>query len=493
MTNSDIASILYCRLDGLTITAREEKRYRAIAKLGLLASQGSRAVVEEATQSCSKFLDTPIAIMSIFVDNQQLIKSVVGLENLGFNQELMVKKQILPAESFCIHVVDSLTPLAIENTLTHPFFCQSLLTQHCGVRSYLGVPLITTTGACIGTLAVMALKPRQFTPKDLQFLEILARLTMAQLENIGNKSSNREENPQISSYGLSLQSSQVLQSPPVKIKLLAKLMEELRTPLTAVMGMTGILQQQIYGLLTTKQQEYLEVIRQSGQRMLLRIEEILALDIDNTCSPKISLTMVDLEMLCQQIINNLQEVAKERQQKIHLSIQEDSRLWLSDRRAMRQMIYYLVAVLLDTLPRKSQIKIQIARQQQHLYIRVLSTPVEAIILSSQPYTPDYAPPQLFGTSGLQSPNLQLPANNYNHRRGINNENVNRLESMLELALGDSRDDWKSSPHPEAESWHHLGLLLSCYLAEIHGGKMLRQGSEELGYGYVAILPPLETG
>jgi hypothetical protein len=34
----------------------------------------------------------------------------------------------------------------------------------------------------------------------------------------------------------------------------------------------------------------------------------------------------------------------------------------------------------------------------------------------------------------------------------------------------------------------LGLLLSCQLAELHGGQILIQGSPESGYRYVLSLP-----
>ncbi|MHC5595587.1 MAG: ATP-binding protein, partial [Nostoc sp.] len=34
----------------------------------------------------------------------------------------------------------------------------------------------------------------------------------------------------------------------------------------------------------------------------------------------------------------------------------------------------------------------------------------------------------------------------------------------------------------------LGLLLSCQLAELHGGQILIQGSPESGYRYVVSLP-----
>jgi len=630
MTNSDITNILYCRLDGLTALEREQVRYQSLSNLGLINSQNSLAILEEATQSSSNFLETPIALLSIFVDSQQLIKSVVGLNNLGFNHELVEKKQIPPSESFCIHVVDSLTALAIDNTLKDPFFCQSLLTQHCGVRSYLGIPLITTNGECIGTLAVMDLQPRKFVTKDLQFLGILARLTMTQLENQGanlstpflqqlNPLNSLQQNNQFNQLDQLEQLNQLNQldrltsavtettrsaiteatrnlvtdtsqsmfttpnvvteatrsvvteatqseelKAPVKLKLLAKLIEELRTPLTAVMGMTGILQQQIYGLLTLKQQEYLEVIHQSGQRMLTRIEEILALDIANDNFQQINLTMVDMEMLCQQVINTLQGVMQDRKQKIYLEIQEGSRLWVLDRLKVRQMLYYLVAVMVDTLPVGSQMKIMVDQmvdqQKDYLCIRIVSIQVGRRLAAnnsannSAKYARASGSRPLNKSAGDSRSNSFLdlashPAHDPTHNPASESASKSPLVNKFQLTVGGMGDitvvtepsrgngvvsramsggaggieddraeqryskvsmkvlpeiptefptefptgvsisDYLDDPQNlEAESWHHLGLLLSCYLAEIHSGKILMQGSKESGYGYVVILP-----
>lgn len=492
MTNLDITNILYCRLDNLTGAAREQKRSTALKELDLLTPKGSQGILEEATQNSSSFLDIPIAFLSIFVENQQLIKSVVGLSHLGFNQELVVNRQITPEDSFCIHVVDSLTPLAIENTLQDPFFCQSLLTQHCGIRSYLGVPLITNIGECIGTLAVMDLQPRRFTTKDLQFLTILARLTMTQLENYREKmkpqlqisldSLNTDFNSCSPASPNQLNSREVLLA-PVKLQLLAKLIEELRTPLTSVMGMTGMLQQQIYGLLTPKQQEYLQVIRQSGQRMLLRIEEIIALDVDNSSPQQVSLANVDMEMLCQQVINSLKGVIQDKKQQVHLSIQEGSRIWLVDRRVVQPMIYYLVAVMLDTLPPESQVNIRIDYPNNYQSIQVTSTTGGTHLPSLIGRKPDYFQFQCAQVVGNQSiyscqlPKVAMPE-----------------ETNLPKAIAVAQDVTKLDRGENAQvfgtdSWHSLGLRLSYQLAEIHGGKMLMQDdNEDLGYGYVVILP-----
>ena len=50
----------------------------------------------------------------------------------------------------------------------------------------------------------------------------------------------------------------------IQFKLLTYLAQEFRTPLTAVLGMASVLQQEIYGPLSRKQKDYLGIIHHSG-------------------------------------------------------------------------------------------------------------------------------------------------------------------------------------------------------------------------------------
>ncbi|WP_239651448.1 hypothetical protein [Neosynechococcus sphagnicola] len=56
---------LFCRLDGLTPTAREQQRTHALLKLGLLEA-GSVTIFEEATQTAAHVLNVPICILGFF-------------------------------------------------------------------------------------------------------------------------------------------------------------------------------------------------------------------------------------------------------------------------------------------------------------------------------------------------------------------------------------------------------------------------------------------
>ncbi len=172
---------LFCRLDNLSPSAKEEKRLKILGGLGLLASE-SIPVFEEATQTASSFLEAPICILGLAVEQELWFKSAFGLSSIGLMNQLASHRRIPLQESFSVYVIDSEQPLAIENTFSNRAFTNSSLTQHYGIRSYLGVPLISSEGFCIGTLEVMDLESRQFTCKDVDFLALTARWCLREFE-----------------------------------------------------------------------------------------------------------------------------------------------------------------------------------------------------------------------------------------------------------------------------------------------------------------------
>jgi len=79
--------------------------------------------------------------------------------------------------------------------------------------------------------------------------------------------------------------------------------------------------------LTSKQKEYLEIIQNSGRYLLSLVNEISELGALDETIQSLNLT-VDIEMLCQQALNILEEAANRREQEIRLSVEPGrSRIW----------------------------------------------------------------------------------------------------------------------------------------------------------------------
>lgn len=498
---TDPESRIFCRLDGLTPAAREQQRLETLKDLGLLEAE-TIPVFEEATQTAARFLDAPICFLGLMTQNYVLLKSAIGLSRVGLMNQLAQSRQIPRLDSFCTYVVDSQQALAIHDTASNLLFASSLLVGHYGIRAYLGAPIITADGECLGTLAVMDWIPRDFTNKDLEFLAITARWSLSEFER--NQLLKQQQTtsvlrlPQAPQLQQSITTTQdpselsesITPTNSIKVKLLTQLTQELRTPLTSVMGMASVLSRQVYGPLTNKQKEYLEIIHRSGQHLVTLVEEIVALGLLDETSRTLNLTSVDIEMICQQAINNLYDLAQARQQKIRLTVEPGSRIWLMDKDKVRQMLYYLVFSIIHAAEAGGEVRIHISRKSKKLKIAVWV---------SHPWLGEGIPP-VYG--GVVASSVPVPATvdriELNSLK-LEDEPVGpQMPPLKQLISGESimaaftlTQELNKTPTDE-DSRESLGLILSCHLAELHKGHIAVQGSLESGYRYVASLPQLES-
>ncbi|WP_421655711.1 GAF domain-containing sensor histidine kinase [Leptothermofonsia sp. ETS-13] len=474
----------------MNVTTRERQRLLVMEELGILDSE-SIPVFEEATQTAAHFLDTPICILGLMEQDRQRFKSAVGLSRLGLMNKLATSRQFPRSESFCAYVVDSHQALAIENTLTHPAFASSSLTHQYGIRSYLGVPLMTSNGFCVGTLAVMDVITRRFTERDVQFLELTARWSMSEFERnqagVAKPIPSLEPPFDLNSVDFN-PSEQPVIADQVKIQLLSHLTQELRTPLTSVMGMASVLTREIYGPLTAKQKEYLDIIHNSGQYLLSLVNEIIELSSPKDSPRGLNLASVDIEMLCQQAINTLEHAAQRREQEIRLSVEPGRRIWLLDKDKIRQILYHLIFDVIQSSNAGSIVRLHVSHRGRNLNIAVwVSHPW---LGEGLPYAEVCAQPSLVITN-VNSTDVD-PYSGFSLSE-LDSDLVSDGLGLTAVVEEDPAEKWRSgelegdrenSPHSK------LGLLLSQQLAEMHGGQIKIQGTPESGYRYMINLPQL---
>jgi signal transduction histidine kinase len=465
-------SRLFCRLDGLTAVARKQQRLAALTELGLLEAE-SVPIFEEATQTAAHFLEAPICLLGFMESERQVFKSAVGLSRLGLMNDLALSRQLPYDEAFCVQVVDSQQILAIDDTLAHPAFANSLLCQQYGIRSYLGVPLLTTNGECIGALEILDLHPREFTEKDAEFLMLTARMSMSEYERLHLTKQPPEVPPSPHP-----DPAASIPANPIKFELLAQLTQELRTPLTSVMGMASVLNREIYGPLTSKQKEYLDIIHHSGQYLLSLVKEILELSQLDDSSKTLNLASVDIEMLCQQAISTLEQASSRREQQIRLSVEPGSRIWLLDKEKIRQMLYHLMFSVIQASSAGSIVRLHVSHKVSGLRLAVWS---------SHPHLGD-------GLAYSDVPSHQVPTllsvgyDGYANGNG-NGRSTTASTGLISPTTVVDLDTPSDDPSTEAAR-KNLGLLLSRQLAEMHAGQILMQGGSEPGYRYVITLPRL---
>lgn len=442
----------------LTIDA-EQQRLSTLTALGLLESE-SVPIFEEATQTAARLLDAPICIFGVIDRDRQWFKSAVGLSRIGLKNELALSRQLPRQDAFCAHVVETKQVLAIADTTQHAAFADRLLTQRYGIRAYLGVPLIAADNSCLGTLAVFSLAPREFTSRDIELLELTAHWSISEFERDclwrcgAYQLLDMPLQPGTSVPAIAPADPTFSSVSAVKANLLHHMTQELRTPLTSVLGMTSILTREIYGPLTDKQKKYMDIVHKSGQTLLSLVNEITDLGAIDQCDRRLDLNPVDVEMLCQQALIAIEQTVPCGSQQLRLTIEPGSRIWLLDKVKVRQMIYQLIFSVLQAATEGSTIRLHISRKHQQL---------QFVVWTSHPWL------------GEGLPALMLIAGAFASEEAIDDPTEFDVNVVPQL-------------QGERVARQQLSLQLCSQLAELHGGHLTLQGSAEEGYRYVVSLP-----
>jgi signal transduction histidine kinase len=279
---------------------------------------------------------------------------------------------------------------------------------------------VTAAGDRLGTLAIFDFKPRQFSDRDIDLLHLVSRLvaseferkllSQAQLNNWLGDLQYRAQ-PGFDDPGAAAEHRQSattitkiepvplpviaavapLASGEIQSQLLTHLAQELRTPLTSVLGMASVLQQEVYGTLTSKQKDYLGIIHYSGQQLVALVDEISQLggfvsatSRNEHSQQQLTLKSVNLELICQLAIQSLEPLAQKKRQQIGLALAQSnasntSATWMLDKDKVRQIIYYICLSLIYSSTTDRQISIEIANLTDMLQIQILTNDPEVIL------------------------------------------------------------------------------------------------------------------
>ncbi|WP_229408996.1 sensor domain-containing phosphodiesterase [Massilia yuzhufengensis] len=148
----------------------EANRLDALRQLELLDTAPSEAF-DRITRMAAQLFQLPIAAVSLTDANRQWFKSKVGVEHSAIPR----------LQAPCAAVADSGQMVAVPDLLDSECFRDSPLADS-GIRFYLGAPLTTKAGHCLGAMCVLGTEPRAVTDADRSTLADLAAMVMAQIE-----------------------------------------------------------------------------------------------------------------------------------------------------------------------------------------------------------------------------------------------------------------------------------------------------------------------
>ena len=155
-----------------TAEHREERRLDALARLQILDTPSEQAF-DDLTELAARWLDTPIALVSMVDDQRQWFKSRVGLAVNQTPREL----------AFCAHAIQAHELFEVPDAaLDDRFSDNPLVTSEPHIRFYAGMPIASPEGELVGTLCVIDRVPRQLSVSQQDTLRRLARIAEFQLQ-----------------------------------------------------------------------------------------------------------------------------------------------------------------------------------------------------------------------------------------------------------------------------------------------------------------------
>lgn len=163
-----------------TATLDEAERQRALDALHIVGSLPEPAyddIVKVAAAVCG----TPMALVTLIDRERQWFTARTGLDGQQTDRNVAV----------CDHAIRRPTELMeIGDLSADARFADNPVLNEIGARFYAGMPLVTETGAAVGSVCVVDLQPRELNTAQREALQALARLTMNLMES---RSREREQ------------------------------------------------------------------------------------------------------------------------------------------------------------------------------------------------------------------------------------------------------------------------------------------------------------
>jgi len=452
----------------MTAIAREQQRLIALAKSGL-SKLTSVGVFESAAREIVAGLDVAIGAIGS-IDSDSIVYQGVACAAYAGQTFLSSERSYPRAKLLCDALIECDSTLYIRDLARDPNLAMTPALQEFGIRAYLGVPLRNANGDCLGAIEAIDLAPHYFSTRDIQLLELIARSLVLELERAPDMEFLAADRP-APSVALTLPSedrnSQRSTFDRLRSDFIDRLVQDLRTPLTSVLGMTSILNKEIYGSLRPKQKEYLSIVHDSGQQMLGVVDSLISLQELDGRDATLSITTVNLGDLCQQLSNRLIPKVERRNCKLEISLDREDINWPLDRLKVELTLFHLLAQTLDASDEECTL---------HLDVRIHQERLRFEVWVAHPWLGNSLPASTLTLFGLDEDSDDITADLNNPDPIVSNVEpvgIDLLAHLESQAISNSR---------------LLGLSLSCHLFAQHSGQVSLVGCPDSGYRYILDLP-----
>ena len=272
--------------------------------------------------------------------------------------------------------------------------CLLDLLQRAWVRAKLLVPIVVEETLWGLLIAHQCETPRQWQDSDQVFLQRVAEhlaIAIYQAKLYSQLQQQREMlELRVVERTQELRDALVAAqtASQAKTEFLAAMSHELRTPLTCVIGMAETLLRALsspanYAFQPQKQQDYLKIIKRSGEHLLELINDIL--DMSQVEAGKMVLTISEfsLSQLARQCLQNLSEKARSNGVNLRLDLQLNSGMtnghtvaddrFMADHRRIGQILLNLLSNAIKFTPQGGQVILRVIANADHAVFQVEDT------------------------------------------------------------------------------------------------------------------------
>ncbi len=212
---------------------------------------------------------------------------------------------------------------------------------------------------------------RTFTLEEVQFLQRIADQTAIALYN-AQSYEYLEQLVQQRTQELEQEKRVSEAANRAKTDFLATMSHELRTPLNAVLGLSQVLQREIFGSLSAKQLEYINHIHSSGEHLLMLINDILDLAKVEAGRETLMPAVLGVHHLCQSCLAMVQEQATLQGLQLISQVDADAKFCTADERRLKQMLLNLLSNAVKFTPTGS-VSLIVRQQPQGISFTVADT------------------------------------------------------------------------------------------------------------------------
>src|SRR4051812_36346170 len=125
-------------------------------------------------------LGMEVAYLTEFLEDEQLVRRADSAPAGAPAIEAGLRVPL--SGSFCRRVVEGLLPPIVPDTAAHPVTAELPVREEADIGAYVGVPVRFADGRLYGTLCAASRGSRPLDDRDLEFVEVLARLVADTME-----------------------------------------------------------------------------------------------------------------------------------------------------------------------------------------------------------------------------------------------------------------------------------------------------------------------